>query len=76
MTPKTKNALKRIERAVRALNESMLDVMEEHPQAMFYLEDNGNFYLLSDESHDARGDARQDRVIKRWDLMNSSGGGW
>lgn len=64
-----------MDRLVDDLNIFLEEIRKIHPNANWYLEDSGNFNLLSDESHD--GDrARMDRVLHRSYLKNAGGGGW
>lgn len=67
---------RKIYRAVQALNDVLEDVQRTVPGANWYLADGENLYLLDGESHDAQEQPRFSAVIGRWDLKDSSGGGW
>lgn len=68
----------KIEKAVRALNDTRKEVQSKNPDndINWYLEDCGNLLLMEDDPHDNNGKSRQDRVILYSDLEQSSGGGW
>lgn len=67
---------RKINRAIQALNDALEDIQRTIPDANWYLGDCGSLYLLDGESHDAQEQPRLSAVIERWDLKNSSGGGW
>lgn len=60
---------------VAALNALLERVRRDHPDANFYLAGD-DLHLLSDESHDADGTARRDRVLASVTLHRSGGGDW
>lgn len=69
----------KITRACKALDDVLEEVQKANPDCYinWYLEDCGNMNLLEGDSHDgSEGKARQDRVIERFDIRESSGGGW
>jgi len=74
----TKRQQAKIEKAVEALNEVRREVQSKNQgnYINWYLEDNDNLLLMSDESHDEKGKHREDRVILHSYLNNASGGGW
>lgn len=78
MTPNTKKQFSKISRAIKSLNEAMTEIQKEFPKANYFLEDCGNFLVLSDESHDDSQYhyANHDVVVHREHLKDSSGGGW
>lgn len=81
MTAKAKlrqQEIARVMRAVATLNTVLAEVRERMPEANYYLEDSGNFHLLSGPSHDGMfaDHARPDRSLLRLDLLHSGGGGW
>lgn len=60
---------------VRGLNEVLEALRESYPNANYYLALE-TLYVLSDESHDENGNARQDRILLLEYLRNSGGGDW
>lgn len=58
------------------MNRLLADIREEIPRANLYLEDSGNWILLSDDSHDEKGRARHDRKLAFEIVPHSGGGGW
>ena len=69
-----------ITRAINTLNRVRRELEKNNPDAPnvnWYLEDCGNFNLMSDDSHTGLGAERnKGAVVSTWDLRNSSGGGW
>lgn len=63
-------------RAVNLLNAVIGRVREYLPDANLYIEDAGNFNLMTGNPHDARGRPREDRVALHWTVYYSGGGGW
>jgi len=69
----------RFRRIATLMTNLLNDVREYIPEANLYLEDSGNWHILSGESHDYEGwmtKARQDRSLAREDVPHSSGGAW
>ncbi len=76
-TQKTRNALKRIKSAIDKLDEALVDIKEEFPEAMYFFEGVGSIIVLSGESHDENyGTPRQDRTIKHFHIKDAVSGGW
>jgi hypothetical protein len=68
---------RRFKRAISTLNALLVDVQEDFPDAEYYLEDAGNFMLMSGETHTGRDcQPRRDRVLLDEKLRRSGGGGW
>lgn len=67
---------RRFSRIARSMEKLLLDVREYIPDANLYLEDQGNWNLLSGDSHDERGRMRQDRVMAWEPVRFTGGGGW
>lgn len=67
-----------IELAIDLLNHTMEQVIKYIPDANYYIEDCGNFYTLSGDSHhDTHGQpAAEDRILRVDTLKGASGGGW
>lgn len=76
MKVKTEQAIEQIGRYVERINKQMEIIKSEFPDAMIYLEDCGNFNIMSANSHDDNGDANHDAVLECFDLADASGGGW
>jgi cupin superfamily acireductone dioxygenase involved in methionine salvage len=72
----TKAQKARFKRAVEELNDLLKEVRQTHPEANYYMEGEGNFYMLSGESHDRNGCQRQDRVLAHENVPHASGGAW
>ncbi len=74
----TKTQLKKIQKAVQALNDVRQELQDENPDfdINWYLEDCGNLNLMECETHDDDGSPQHDGVIETFNLNNSSGGGW
>lgn len=74
----TRSQKARINGAIKKLNEVMAELRVTIPEANYYLEDMGNFNVLSGPSHDDthRNPSRQDRVMHCTTLCWSGGGGW
>lgn len=74
----TRKQHNKIKRAVKALNDvrKELQVDNSDYDINWYLEDCGNLCIMEGESHDDKGETRQDRIISIYDLEYSSGGGW
>ena len=52
------------------------EIREYCPEANMYLEDSGNWNLLTGDSHDDRDEPRQDRIAVFTIVPHSSGGAW
>ncbi len=74
----TKAQLKKIQKAVQALNDVRKELQDENPDfnINWYLEDSCNLNLMECETHDDNGNPQQDGIIDYFLLRNSSGGGW
>jgi ferric iron reductase protein FhuF len=74
----TKAQLKKIQSAVKALNDVRQELQDENIDfnINWYLEDSENLFLMECESHDADGNPMQDGVIEVFRLRMASGGGW
>ena len=74
----TQSQKARINAAIKKLNTVMAEIQETIPGANYYLEDQGNFTVLSGQSHDDsyRNPSRQDRIMHCVHLRSSGGGGW
>ena len=66
----------RFRRIAAEMNRLLDDVREYIPEANLYLEDSGNWNLLSGDSHDEHDEARQDRVLAFELVPHSGGGAW
>lgn len=69
----------KINRAIKALNDTRKEVQNENPdiEIHWYLEGKDNLNLVRGNTHEGiNGDAQYDNVIDLFYLDNSSGGGW
>lgn len=71
---------KKIEKHVSGLNRILEDLQKKYPdfEMNWYLEDAGNFNLMSSESHAGNGSCnpRYENIVDCYTLNNASGGGW
>ena len=73
----TKKQRSKIQKALDSLDSVRLELELEHGVDVgWYLEDTANLNLMQGQSHDDRGGPNFGMVIERFDLPNSSGGGW
>jgi hypothetical protein len=74
----TRSQKTRINAAIKKLNDVMAEIKLTIPEANYYLEDAGNFNVLSGPSHEDgyRNRSRQDRIMHSLTLNCSGGGGW
>lgn len=63
-------------RLVRGLNDLLREVRETIPEANYYMEGEAGLYMLSGDSHDDAGRARNDRVLINGPMPHASGGAW
>jgi len=74
LKPEHKRKFKRL---IAGLNDLLQEVRADFPEAEYYLEDAGNFNLMSGASHTGRDcQPRRDRVLMDEKLKHSGGGGW
>lgn len=66
----------RFRRLARDMAKLLEEIRQTEPGANLYLEDSGNWYLLSGEDHDVNGRSRQDRKIALEFVPHSGGGAW
>ena len=73
----TSSQYRKIERAVKALNDARSEIQKQNPNMNinWYLEAQGNLNLMEDKSH-VDYSPNYDAVIDLFYLDNSSGGGW
>lgn len=67
----------KIKRAIKSLNDAILEIRGDHPEANYYLEDSGNLHIMPRDAHDDdTGRDRQDESMLLLNLYFSSGGAW
>ena len=75
----TEAHVRRFKRIARNMAKLLEEIQETCPGANMYLEDQGNWHLLSGDSHDwnrNNNPARQDRIIECVRVPFSGGGAW
>lgn len=73
------NHIRRFRRLARSMAKLLEEIRETCPRANMYLEDTGNWILLSGDSHDHNGWSmrpRQDRAVVMEVVPHSGGGAW
>jgi hypothetical protein len=66
----------RFRRIARQMASLLKEIRETCPEANLYLEDSGNWNLMTGDSHDEKERQRQDRVVAYELVPHSGGGAW
>lgn len=74
-----KRDIEAFERLAERMDALLKRIQQYCPEANMYLEDSGNWNLMTSPSHDdnwGRATPRQDRVVTRVIVRSSGGGAW
>jgi hypothetical protein len=66
----------RFRKLARDMAKLLSEIRRYCPEANLYLEDAGNWNLLTGDSHDENDKMRQDRLVTCVYVPHSGGGGW
>lgn len=72
----TRQQKAKFRKLANGMNQLLEEIRKEIPEANMYLEDSGNWHILSGDSHDRGERMRQDRILATERVTHSGGGAW